>query len=118
MTLRRVVHHVHAAEVRAAEKFYADIFGMKVLMDAGHIVFYGADGTGPIQLAVSSSGGAGAPSPDITIEVDDLDQVLSNCRRDGIALEYGPSDESWGVRRFYIRDPHGTLINVMTHTER
>ena len=69
-------------------------------------------------MSAEIASGPGAPSPDITIEVDDLEQVLSNCRREGIALEYGPSDESWGVRRFYIRDPHGTLINVMTHSER
>ncbi len=25
----------------------------------------------------------------------------------GFAIEYGPTDEPWGVRRFYVRDPFG-----------
>jgi catechol 2,3-dioxygenase-like lactoylglutathione lyase family enzyme len=33
----------------------------------------------------------------------------------GIAIEYGPAAEHWGVRRFYVRDPFGRLINILTH---
>lgn len=30
-------------------------------------------------------------------------------------IEYGPADESWGVRRFYVRDPFGKLVNILAH---
>lgn len=30
-------------------------------------------------------------------------------------VEYGPADEPWGVRRFYVRDPFGKLVNVLAH---
>jgi catechol 2,3-dioxygenase-like lactoylglutathione lyase family enzyme len=33
----------------------------------------------------------------------------------GIAIAYGPADEPWGVRRFYVRDPFGKLINILSH---
>jgi hypothetical protein len=33
----------------------------------------------------------------------------------GYAIGYGPQKEPWGVRRFYIRDPFGRLVNVLTH---
>ena len=32
-----------------------------------------------------------------------------------VAIEYGPADEPWGVRRFYVRDPFGRLINILMH---
>jgi len=49
--------------------------------------------------------------PDLSIEVDDLRRV----RADAIASEYGPASEPWGVRRFYVRDPLGRLINILQH---
>ena len=33
----------------------------------------------------------------------------------GVAIEYGPVEEPWGVRRFFVRDPVGTLVNVLMH---
>jgi hypothetical protein len=28
---------------------------------------------------------------------------------------YGPVDEPWGVHRFFVRDPHGVVISVLSH---
>jgi hypothetical protein len=28
---------------------------------------------------------------------------------------YGPADEPWGIRRFFVRDPSGTVISVLAH---
>ena len=52
--------------------------------------------------------------PDISIEVDDLDEVERRVREAGLVIEYGPT-EPWGVRRFYVRDPLGRLINILRH---
>ena len=30
-------------------------------------------------------------------------------------VEYGPANEPWGVRRFYVRDPFGRLVNILSH---
>jgi hypothetical protein len=30
-------------------------------------------------------------------------------------LEYGPVREPWQVRRFYVRDPLGRLVNILVH---
>ena len=37
--------------------------------------------------------------------------------RSGVGLEivYPLTDEPWGVRRFFVRDPDGTVINVAQH---
>jgi catechol 2,3-dioxygenase-like lactoylglutathione lyase family enzyme len=62
-----------------------------------------------------SEGGSGAPVPDLSVEVDDLDAALARVRRAGIAIEYGPVSEPWGVRRFFVRDPFGKLLNILAH---
>lgn len=53
--------------------------------------------------------------PDLSIEVDDLDEALRRVRAGAIPVEYGPTREPWGVRRFYVKDPLGRLVNILQH---
>jgi catechol 2,3-dioxygenase-like lactoylglutathione lyase family enzyme len=69
-----------------------------------------------VQMSFMAEGGSGTPVPDISIEVDDLDEALRRVRAGGFAVEYGPADEPWGVRRFYVRDPFGRLVNILSHS--
>ena len=41
--------------------------------------------------------------------------VLQGHGGGGFPIEYGPVDEPWGVRRFFVRDPFGRLINILKH---
>ena len=50
-----------------------------------------------------------------SIEIDDLDAVLTSMMAETFHIEYGPVSEPWGVRRFYVRDPFGQLVNVLQH---
>ncbi len=68
-----------------------------------------------MQISFMAEGGSGTPVPDLSIEVDDVDVVLAEMRTAGFAIEYGPADEPWGVRRFYVRDPFGKLVNILSH---
>ena len=52
--------------------------------------------------------------PDLSIEVDDLDDALTRIKKAGIAIEYGPVEEPWGGA-FFVRDPFGKLVNILTH---
>ena len=68
-----------------------------------------------MQVSFASEGGSGAPVPALSIEVDDLDATLARLAAAGAAPEYGPVVEPWGVRRVFLRDPAGTLVNVLEH---
>jgi catechol 2,3-dioxygenase-like lactoylglutathione lyase family enzyme len=116
MRVKRIVANITTDNIAAAKRFYADILGLDVLMDHGWIATYGGPQTAAVQVGIASEGGSGTPVPDLSVEVDDLDEALARVRRAGIALEYGPAVEPWGVRRFYVRDPFGKLINILTHT--
>ena len=115
MKVKRVVANVATPDVDKASAFYEDILGLEVLMDLGWIRTYGSSAKMTIQLSVMSEGGSGTPVPDMSIEVDDLDEALARVRNAGVAVEYGPAKEPWGVRRFYVRDPFGKLINILQH---
>jgi len=115
MTVKRIVANIAAEDLSAAQLFYGDVLGLDQLMDLGWIVTYGSAAQMTMQVSVLREGGSGTPVPDLSIEVDDLDATLARVRVAGFAVEYGPVDEPWGVRRFYVRDPFGRLVNILTH---
>ena len=113
--VKRIVSNVAASDVEKATAFYEDVLGLEVLMDLGWIRTYGSGSEMTIQVSVMSEGGAGTGVPDMSIEVDDIEDALRRVQEAGIPIEYGPKTEQWGVRRFYVRDPFGTLINILQH---
>jgi catechol 2,3-dioxygenase-like lactoylglutathione lyase family enzyme len=115
MAVKRIVTNFAGSDPHASLEFYRDLLGLRVAMDMGWIVTLEADATAQAQLSILSEGGSGAPVPDVSIEVDDFDAVLARLLNAGLQLEYGPLDEPWGVRRFFVRDPLGRLVNLLEH---
>ncbi|ASY63256.1 Lactoylglutathione lyase [Sinorhizobium sojae CCBAU 05684] len=116
MQVKRIMAIIAAEDVTAAERFYKDILDLDVLMDHGWIRTYGSSRTMSVQVSFASEGGSGTPVPDLSIEVDDLDAALQRMKEAGVAIEYGPANEPWGVRRFFVRDPFGRLVNILMHS--
>lgn len=115
MKVKRIVANIATPDPARAGAFYQDFLGLEVLMDHGWLLTYGADAPMSVQPGVASEGGSGTPVPDLSIEVDDLGAAMERARAAGIILEYGPATEPWGVRRFFVRDPFGKLINILQH---
>jgi catechol 2,3-dioxygenase-like lactoylglutathione lyase family enzyme len=117
MAVTRIVANVAASDLAAAQAFYGDILGLTVTMDLGWIVTFAASGARATpQVSVAREGGSGTAVPDLSVEVDDFDAVLDRARRARLAIVYGPCVEPWGVRRFYVEDPFGRLVNILSHT--
>ena len=116
MTVRRIVPNTAADDVALAASFYRDVLDLDLLMDQGWIQTFGVNvsSAGP-QASVACEGGSGTAVADLSVEVDNLEEVHARCVEHGFAIEYGPVDEPWGVRRFYVRDPFGRLVNVLAH---
>jgi catechol 2,3-dioxygenase-like lactoylglutathione lyase family enzyme len=117
MTVRRIVSNIAVGDTTAAKQFYGDVLGLDLLMDHGWVVTYGNAEMTAAQISFATEGGSGTDVPDISIEVDDIDTVLAGMLAAGFAPVYGPADEPWGVRRFYVRDPYGRLVNILAHRQ-
>ena len=115
MKVKRIVSDIHTEDPGKADQFYKDIFGLDVLMDLGWVRTYGNSVRMSVQITVAKEGGSGTLTPDLSIEVDDLDAVLDRVNLANIPIEYGPVIEPWGTRRFFVHDPFGKLINVLQH---
>jgi lactoylglutathione lyase len=116
LKVKRVVANFEARDLNRAHAFYRDVLGLELLMDHGWIRTYGSPTEKSIQVSFAAEGGSGMPVPDLSIEVDDLDHAYERMKDAGFSIEYGPVDEPWGVRRFFVRDPFGKLINILAHT--
>lgn len=53
-------------------------------------------------------------APGISVEVEDVDAIHATAVDQGLEIAYPLRDEEWGVRRFMLREPGGTLVNVLS----
>jgi catechol 2,3-dioxygenase-like lactoylglutathione lyase family enzyme len=115
MAVRRIVPDIHSAEPARSRDFYTGVFGLDVVMDQGWIMTFAAPGQPATQLSVMREDAGAAVQPDVSIEVEDVDAVHATAVRLGYEIVHPLTDESWGVRRFFVRDPDGTVVNVLGH---
>ena len=115
MTVRRIVANIAANSPSEVQTFYADLFGLGVLMDFGWIVTLGSEERATVHVSLMSEGGSGTPVPEISIEVDKVDEVYDRAREMGCEITYDLTNEPWGVRRFFVADPTGKVLNVLSH---
>jgi catechol 2,3-dioxygenase-like lactoylglutathione lyase family enzyme len=103
MAVRRIVPNLHAADPARARAFYAELLDLEAVMDHGWIV------------SIASEGGNGTPVPALSVEVDDVDAMHTRAVSLGLEIVYPLVDEPWDVRRFYVRDPFGNVVNILAH---
>lgn len=117
MAVKRVVTNIGTEQLEMAKVFYGDVLDMRIVMDLGWILTFASGAAMSQQISIATEGGSGTPVPDVSIEVDNFDDVYQRAVRAGLSIEYGPASEPWGVRRFFVRDPFGRLVNILVHDE-
>jgi len=115
MAVLRIVPNLAADPTGPLLEFYRELFDLELVMDHGWIATLASDGSARPQMSLASEGGSGTSVPDLSIEVDDIDAVYQRARNQGVSIVYPLTNEPWGVRRFYLRDPSGRVINVLSH---
>ena len=115
MGVRRIVPDLHAEDPAASRDFYEDVVGLEVVMDHGWIVTLAAPDDPRVQIAVMGRDASAPVTPDVSIEVDDVDAAHAAVLARGDEIVHPLTDEPWGVRRFFVRDPSGKVINILSH---
>jgi len=115
MSVRRIVPNLQASDPDEARVFYGTLLGLEVVRDHGWILTFAGCAPARPQITVSNQGGSGTPVPVVSIEVDDVDQTYQRARTGGLDIVYPIVDEPWGVRRFFVRDPFGNVVNILSH---
>ncbi|KAA6212647.1 glyoxalase [Streptomyces albofaciens JCM 4342] len=115
MSVRRVVPDIHSQDMEGSREFYG-LLGFEAVMDLGWVLTM-ASPENPTAQVILMTEDRGAPDtpPDLSVEVDDVDAVYAAVVAGGATVVREPRDEEWGVRRFFVRDPNGKVVNVVSH---
>jgi catechol 2,3-dioxygenase-like lactoylglutathione lyase family enzyme len=113
MTISRTVPNIRSNWPAETRDFFVNLLGFEVAMDMGWVMTV-ASPTNPL-AQVTIVGNDDMAAPGISIEVDDVDAVHAKAVEQGFEIAYPLRDEEWGVRRFMLREPSGTIINLLSH---
>lgn len=113
--VKRIVANIKADHLAEADRFYKDILGLEILMDHGWIKTFGNQEEARVQVSFATQGGNDTEVPLLSIGVDNLDELYGKMKQAGFEITYGITGEEWGVRRFFVKDPFGNLINILSH---
>jgi catechol 2,3-dioxygenase-like lactoylglutathione lyase family enzyme len=113
VTINRAVPNIRSDRAAETRDFFTELLGFDVAMDLGWVVTVASPTNPSVQVTIVSSDDPAAPG--ISVEVDDVDSVHARAAERGLEIAYPLRDEEWGVRRFMLREPSGTIVNVLSH---
>jgi len=113
--IRRVVPDLHGQNPADSREFYEQVLGFELVMDQGWVVTFAAPHNPTAEVTVMSQDASALLNPDVSIEVDDADQAFKAAEQFGCDILYPLTDEPWGVRRFFVREPNGKVLNILCH---
>ena len=114
MSIRRVVPNLNSDRFVENREFYAGLLGFQVAMDLGWIMTFASPSNPTAQISIVRNDPSGI-HPDLSVEVEDVDSIHAAAVERSLDIVYPLTDEPWGVRRFFVRDPNGQVVNVVSH---
>jgi catechol 2,3-dioxygenase-like lactoylglutathione lyase family enzyme len=113
VTISRAVPNIKSERPAETRDFFVELLGFEVAMDLGWIVTVASPADPAVQVSIIANDDMAAPG--ISVGVADVDAVHAKAVELGLEIVYPLRDEEWGVRRFMLREPSGTVVNVVAH---
>ena len=113
MEASRAVPNIKSDRPAETRAFFVDLLGFEVAMDLDWVATVVSPANRSAQVNIISNDDPSAPG--ISVGVADVDAVHAKAVEQGLEIAYPLRDEEWGVRRFMLREPSGTLVNVVSH---
>lgn len=105
-------------DIDEARDFYVGYLGLSDEQIAMDWVtrFVSPDGRLAVQLVTRD---ANAPeNPAISVAVGEgIDAAYAEAKRRGYEIVHPLTTEPWGIRRFFVRAPGGTIVNINSHAD-
>ena len=119
MAVPRIVPYLESADFDAVKSFYVGVLGLEVAMEEPGSNFLGLSSReNPSAQIMVAREGAEQPQPHMGIDVGEaaaVDAAHASALEAGLEVVYPLTDEPWGIRRFFVRDPAGAVVSVLAH---
>jgi uncharacterized glyoxalase superfamily protein PhnB len=113
--IERAVPNLRSDRPEETRDFFVQLLGFELAMDLGWVVTVASPDNRSAQVTLITNDDPSAPG--ISVGVDDVDAVHARAVEQGYEIVYPLRDEEWGVRRFMLREPGGTMVNVVAHRQ-
>ena len=116
MAVTRIVAYAGGKDLAASRAFYVEVLGMQVTMDDPVLDLQSPNS--PAAELIIGAQEMQDPRPSFGIDVGEpaaVDAAHAEAVRRELRVVYPLTDEPWGVRRFFVEDPGGTIVNVLAH---
>ena len=111
----RIIANLRVADIEEAKGFYTGFLGLSnEEFDMGWVARCTSPDTGAnVQLVTRD---ATAPEDSvISVQTDDVEAAYAEAQRLGYEIVHPLTTEPWGVHRFFVRAPDGTVVNIAAH---
>lgn len=117
MNIRRAMPVIRSADVGASRAFWVDFLGFTPGMDDPGFLMLKSPSVETTQVIVAdpTTPDDRIRDVDVSLEVDSVEDAYADAQQRGLEIVYPLTDEPWGVRRFFVRSPDGTVVNVASH---
>ncbi len=115
MEPNRATPNLTATDLEASLRFYVDVLGFELRMNLGWIATVASPSHPHVLLSLLTEDLTAPVVPEVSIGVDDVDATYAAVVAAGAEIVHPLTDEEWGVRRFFARDPGGRVVNVLQH---
>ncbi|MBO1337706.1 VOC family protein [Streptomyces sp. VRA16 Mangrove soil] len=118
---RRAMPNTYVAEGEksfAANRDFYGRLGFEEVMDLGWIMTMASPAHPTAQVSFLTHDASAPVVPDLSVELGDpaeVDAAYAAMTAAGAEIVHDIRDEDWGVRRFFVRDPQGRVVNVVAH---
>jgi catechol 2,3-dioxygenase-like lactoylglutathione lyase family enzyme len=114
--IKRIIPYAGGDDLSVSRDFYVGVLGLEVAMEDPILALRAP--TNPSAQVLIPPRGMENPQPHFGIDVGEsvaVDAVHAEAVRRGLRVVYPLTDEPWGVHRFFVEDPSGTVVNVLAH---
>lgn len=113
----KITSNLPVSDIDAAKGFYTDFLGLEVEeFNLGWVARFTHESTGANAQLLTKDAGSPVDSV-ISVHTPDVEAAYEEAQRRGYEIVLALKTEAWGVRRFFVRDPDGNVINILQHAD-
>lgn len=116
MKVTRITTDLAVDDIGAARSFYTDYLGLSLEeFNLGWVARFTDPNTGEhVQLLTRDE--TAPVMPVASLHVDDIEAFYEQAAALGLQIVHPLTTEAWGVRRFFVQAPDGSVFNIVAHS--
>ncbi|HST63950.1 MAG TPA: VOC family protein [Mycobacteriales bacterium] len=111
----RIMADLKVDDIEAAKAFYTGFLGLSTEeFNLGWVARFTSPDTGAIVQVLTRDESA-PEDPAVSVHTDDVEAAYQEALDLGYEIVHPLTVEAWGVHRFFVRAPDGTVLNIVGH---